>query len=106
MSVTVYGASDDLIEVEGDISEEFNALGNFGDGEDDGGILAFDDGNVLRVTYTSEGVWRITPTYFGKGAVTIVPAVSADDEDYSDRATIDGQLRWVVFGSQFAKASA
>ncbi len=106
MSVTVYGASDDLVEVEGDIREEFNALGNL-DQEDDGGggYLAFDDGNVLKIVYTADGVWRITPVALGKGEVTIKQAVSSDD-DYSDRATIDGQLRWVSFGSAVAVSRA
>lgn len=95
MGVTIYGASDDLIEIEGDIREEFNALGGF---------LAFNDGNVLRIDYTGEGIWRITPTSYGKGEVVIEQAVSSDDDNYSDRATIEGQLKWVVFGEYFVKA--
>ncbi len=52
--VIVYGASDDLIEVEGAIREEFTANR---DGE--ANLLAFSDGTLLEVTYTDAGIWRI-----------------------------------------------
>lgn len=99
MSVTVYGASDDLIEVEGDISEEYNAW------QADGKVLAFSDGTVLRISYTREGIWRIVPLARGEGLLEITQAVSADDERYSDRATIDGaRISWCVYGQQFTAA--
>ncbi len=97
--ITIYGASDDLIEVEGDIDEEFNALG-----DEAPQLLAFSDGNVLRIVYSGTGVWRISPVVYGSGEVTIVQAPEDDDGNYSDRATIDGQLQWVVFGSAFARS--
>ena len=56
--ITVYGASDDLIEIEGDISEEFNYPYN---ADDKGVLLAFSDGTLARIKYDSGGMWRITP---------------------------------------------
>jgi hypothetical protein len=98
MSLTIYGASDDLIEVDGDISEEFAYLGedrhpNSGDGD----LLAFSDGTVLRITYTASGVWRIAPVVRGSADLKIDQAPEDDDDNYTDRATLSGAV-WVVHG--------
>ena len=56
MLLIIYGASDDLIEIEGDINEEFNAI--------DGGVLRIDsDDDWMEVdcTYDAEGRWLISP---------------------------------------------
>lgn len=97
MSVTVYGASDDLIEVEGAINEEFT-LGN----DETGDLLAFSNGVVLRVAYTSDGVWRVTPLA-GGSRVTVEFAEGPDSDNYSDRATLTEDPAWVVHGVAWAK---
>lgn len=94
MSITVYGASDDLIEVDGDIYEEFNPQG------DEPSLLAFSDGTVLRVVFDQDGIWRITPVV--SGTATLTHAFGQDDREHSDKATLDGDVRWVVFGSAMA----
>jgi hypothetical protein len=99
VSVTIYGASDDLIELEGDIREEFNALDL-----DDGALLAFSDGTVLRIGYSDNGVWRISPVV-SVGHVSIDQAPEDDEDNYSDRAILTGPIKWVVFGSAIGKAS-
>lgn len=103
MPVTVYGASDDLIEIEGDVTEEFNALEGLDEAGDksDGGFLAFSNGIVLRVRYT-DGIWRISPVKLNPevGDVVIVQAIEGDSDDYTDRATVPGTVDWVVFGSR------
>ena len=59
----VYGASDDLIEFEGELRGE---VGAYGAGDDDnllGVLLAFSDGTVAAVRYGKPGlggVWAIT----------------------------------------------
>lgn len=94
MTVTVRGASDDLIEIEGDLNEEFS-------GGDEPRFLAFSDGTVLTVTYGGEGFWRInqrrkgTAKYDKKEATDIV-------DDYSDTVTLTG-VSWVVCGDRFEK---
>lgn len=97
MSVTVHGASDDLIEVAGDVLEEFTYREP---DEDDatGNVLAFSDGTVLRISYSATGVWRIAPVAQGSAPLRIEHADEGDDENYSDRATLDGEIRWVVHG--------
>lgn len=97
-SITVYGASDDLIELDGAISEEFPFL----DRDDRGDLVAFSDGTILRVAFSASGVWRITPVVEGVGTLTIVQAPEEDDDNYSDRATLevpdDGRRLWAVHG--------
>lgn len=105
--VVVYGASDDLIEVEGVVTEEFSATDiNLGDGEATGRILAFSDGTVLEVLYGqgTEAFWRIRRLAIGTAKYELV---EADDEEtnYSDRATLTGDdLKWVIGGDMWAKA--
>lgn len=100
MSLIVYGASDDLVEVEGDVREEFNP----GDGPS---YLAVSDGTVLRITY--DGRWRIDRVAEGAAEFQHDPA-TADDGDpredgspcYSDRVILSGVLvKWVVFGDRY-----
>jgi hypothetical protein len=88
--IKVYGASDDLVEVEGDIEEEFSY-----DGEKPG-YLGFSDGTVLRISY--DGVWHINLAIKGSSAFTHTPAEGEDTDNYSDVVTLDGAMKWVVFG--------
>lgn len=102
-TLTVYGASDDLIVVEGDINEEFYlGLSNGAD------LLAFSDGTLLRIVFTNvgDGVWRITPVAQGAAEVVIVQAPEDDDENYSDRATLTGDIAWVAHAINHANVSA
>jgi hypothetical protein len=100
MTTSIYGASDDLIEIDGAISEEFNP-------GDEPSYLGFSNGVVLKVTYDDEGIWRIQPRA-NAHLVTIDFALGADADrrddgssGYSDRATIGGDISWVVFGDRF-----
>jgi hypothetical protein len=92
VSATIYGASDDLIEVEGDIREEFYAV-------DGPNYLAFSNGTLLSVVYDDDGMWRIR-CLSGAASVTL-----ADDPDtnYSDRADVPGDLLWVAQATGYAK---
>lgn len=91
--VTVYGASDDLIEVEGDLREEFNAID-----QDEPQYLAFSDGTVLSIQYTDEGLWRVNRRVAGSAVYSKAEATNPDG-DYSDRVTLEGDnLTWAVYG--------
>lgn len=95
-TVTIYGASDDLIEIEGEIREEFTPLG---DGDET--FMAFSDGTVLSIEYMNSGIWRIH--LVRKGSAHYDKTEGTDPEgDYSDRVTLTGDIRWVVAGA-FAK---
>lgn len=101
--VEICGASDDLIEIDGDISEEFNPPYESDDG--DMGLLAFSDGTVLNVVYGNEGIWRLSPVHHGTAVYEITQGTDAHD-DYTDRVTLTGDIEWVVLGSQMAKAKS
>lgn len=101
MVVTIYGSSDDLIEIDGDIREEFPYVER-GIGQMAGDLLAFSDGTVLRIEYTDAGVWRLTRVARGTAALVIEQAVEADAKSYSDRATLTGEVSWVVQGISYA----
>jgi hypothetical protein len=100
VSITVYGASDDLIEIDGDISEEFGYRNEDGLG-DKGDLLAFSDGTILRIHYTQSGMWRITPVVGGSATLRIEQAPEGDEDNYSDKAELSGAV-WVVQGVDYA----
>lgn len=86
MNVIVYGASDDLIEVECPLfNEEFSATSTAPNGD----LLAFSNGSVLRIRYDASGIWRITPVVDPESYWSIKHAPEGDEDNYSDEATCD-----------------
>lgn len=98
-TVTIHGQSDDLIEIEGDIEQEFMSAY-----EDDEILLIFSDGTVLRVKYDKGGVWRITKVVEGAATMTKVEAPEDDEDNYSDRVTLVGDLQWVAYAHDITYA--
>lgn len=88
MQTKIYGASDDLIELEGQISEEFNG------GGDEGDILAFSDGTLLEVLYDKDGIWRIKQ--LAAGTCVFAHKAGSVKDDTPDEAVLTGDLKWVV----------
>ncbi len=105
MTTTIYGASDDLIEVEGACSEEFSVY-NKCENETPAAYLACSDGTLLKVKY--DGQWRFHLMKQGSAAYSKEEATdeagSRPDGKpaYSDVVTLDGDVRWVVFTTQAA----
>jgi hypothetical protein len=91
--ITVYGSSDDLIEVEGALEEEFT----YHDRER-GDLLAFSNGVVVRVYFDTDGVWRVVPIARAD-LLTIAQAPADDPDNYTDRATLTEPATWVVHGT-------
>jgi hypothetical protein len=98
-TIKVGGHSDDIICVEGDTYEEFYP------DDDKPGYLSFGDGTVLSVRYGNDGFWRINRLVEGMAEFTKVEATDLDEE-YSDVATLTGDLKWLVFGSHFERIKA
>lgn len=94
-TVTVYGASDDLIELEGDIRDEISPNNNE---EDNPTKLAFSDGTVLSVVYDKDGCWRVNRVAEGTAKMKKVEAEGPDTDNYTDRVTLTGDISWVVAG--------
>lgn len=96
--ITVYGASDDLIEVTGDITEEWNCYG------DDEAIVAFSNGTVLGLSLGSDDIWRIRALVNPEPELlTITPVPPGEDNNFSDRAELRADCDWVVYGSGLAE---
>lgn len=66
--IRITGASDDLIEIEGDIREEFNVYLE----DDEERFLAISDGTLFRVVYDKDGIWRFTQIAKGSSKITKV----------------------------------
>lgn len=98
--IDIYGASDDLIEIEGDVREEFP----FPISGDDVALIGTSNGALVKITYANSGVWRITPVA-GLHLIKIEQAPEDDDDNYSDHAVIDGDVLWVLCGAEYATRS-
>lgn len=96
MSTKVYGASDDLIEIDGDIYEEFGRYNSEGD------YLAFSDGTVLYMVYDGDGIWRIK--VICKGELFERKEEGDVFKDTNDIAYFKDGLKWCVVGKEMAKA--
>lgn len=95
--IRIYGASDDLIEIHSDDesvfkSEEFYVENATGDGY----VLALSDGTVLAINFDRFGTWRIVPIFSGYALSHIK---YADIDEDSDIATLESDIKWVVFGT-------
>ena len=89
----VYGASDDLIEGEGDITFEISCI------EPNGRMLAFSDGTLLEVK--CDGCWRFDVRAIGtSNPQKTFTAESSDDDNYSDIIEFSGPIKWAVFGER------
>jgi hypothetical protein len=98
--VIVYGASDDLIEVEGDICAEFYAAA-----DDTPTLLGFSDGTVLKVAYDDEGIWRVNRVAVGSAEYQKTEATDPDG-DYTDRVQLTGCIHsWVLQGTMLHRAT-
>ena len=98
MGIKIYGASDDLIEIEGDIREEFNW---FPDDENEKRLLAVSDGTLLRVWYDENGIWRLNRIAAGNSHFSKVEGDAV--EDTPDIVELNGVvIKWVVLAEQSA----
>jgi hypothetical protein len=96
--INIRGHSDDIIICDGDLHEEFYP-------SNQGGYLGFSDGTLVRVMYDHEGCWRISRVVRGQGWFTITK-IGDPDNDYSDHVTLQGDIRWVVFGERMERVKA
>lgn len=88
----IYGASDDCIEVDGEISEEWN---------DDSGVLAFSDGTLLSIRYNEHGIWQVFRLASGTAEYSHVQPDPDDEDNYSEVAILRSEtpFSWVVFAA-------
>jgi hypothetical protein len=96
--IKIFGSSDDLICIEGDISEEFNHY------EPEHVYIFVSDGTVLSASYgqRNNGFWRFAPIHKGTAKYEKEEATGEEGE-YSDVVTLTGDIHWVGFGQELAK---
>lgn len=88
----IYGASDDLLEIEGQLSEELNPS------SDKKNLLALSDGTLLEIWYDDDGIWRIRS--LAKGACEQRFTQGSVDKDEPDRLELVGNLKWCMLGER------
>lgn len=87
--VKVYGASDDLVEIEGSIYKE-NEIGCYNQDV----IIKFCDGTVIKIGYPKKdkAVWFIDVENAGGAYKELHYCNNEDDEIYSDILEIDAEI--------------
>ncbi len=88
--VKVYGASDDLVEIEGSAFKE-DEIGCF----DKDVRIRFMDGTIIRVGYPKDGlaIWWVEVEKEGTAAHTLTICEDEDAKTYSDIFEIDAEVK-------------
>lgn len=86
MSTIIYGRSDDLIEIEGDIYDEIGCYGT--DIRERGVLIVGSDGTAIEVKYAKGGmaIWGISLLRQGPLFERIEPCTDEEATPYSDIA--------------------
>lgn len=88
----IYGASDDLIELEGNVTEEVYVPSG------EVVYIAFSDSTLVRVHYGNDGLWTIRVVEVGLSCYELFTATEPASDQYSDRLTLYGDIQWAVVG--------
>ena len=86
--LTVTGYSDDLIEIEGDITEEIDVPYN-----DQNGYIAFSDGTLLKVVY--DGLWRFF--IVNQGPLFDHKVDGIEEDDTFDIVHFKTGIKWLLY---------
>jgi len=108
MFTRIYGASDDLIEIDGQINDEVEAYSA------ERKPIKFKTSLGTKGTILYNGEWKITIVEEGSDFVKVIPSIGDDYDDkhteentndvpsYSDVLILSGDLEWVkVKGEKF-----
>lgn len=101
MATKVYGASDDLVEFEGDVSGEVGCYGT--DDNERGVLIVCNDGTLLEVKYGKggRGIWAVTVLKKGELLDRVEPCEDADAEIYSDVAIFNDGLKFAYAAKEW-----
>lgn len=102
----IYGASDDLIEVDGGkAGGEVNCYGT--DESERGVLMVCSDGTMLEVKYGKggQGIWSVTLIKKGTAFVGIEQCDSEDASPHSDVASFSEPLAWCYAATTWEKVS-
>ena len=108
MKTKIYGASDDLIEIDGEITDEVGCYGHIRPIN-----ISASDGTIATIVY--DGEWKIKVKTKGTKFLKIVDSVGDDfdidhtDDDakgctsYSDVLVFDSAIEWIKIGRKTIK---
>jgi len=91
MSTEIYGASDDLIEFDGEMSGEH---GSYNTSEERPCAVFLSDGTVLAIHYGDTGVWKIVVREKGSLFDKLEICTDPEAKRYSDTAHFRAGLKW------------
>ena len=103
MVTRIYGASDDLIEFDGDVCGE---AGNYGtDEEEHGELVILSDGTLLDAKYgkADMAVWGITVIKEGTLFDRLETCADEDADPHSDVAYFKDGLKWAYAASEWGR---
>lgn len=103
MTTKVYGASDDLLEFDGDVSGEVSCYGT--DEQPHGVLLVFSDGTVLEAKYGKAhlGIWSLSVIQRGVCLNTVTECTDEDARPHSDVAEFFTGLKWCIQATEWKK---
>ena len=103
MTTKIYGASDDLIECEGDV---YGEVGDYGtDEREKGDLVICNDGTLLEIKYgkADMAIWGITLIKDGSLFNRIEPCNDEDAKIHSDIAFFKDGLKWAYVATEWEK---
>lgn len=94
MATKVYGASDDLVEFDGDFRGEVGCWGT--DDRERGVLVVLSDGTILEVKYgkNDAAIWGVKLLKKGTLYVGIEQCDNEDANPHSDVATFGDGIKW------------
>jgi hypothetical protein len=100
---TVYGASDDLIVLEGEVTSEINFIA-IGLGKK-GCLLIFSDGTILEAAFgkADRGIWRVSLVERGSLFDVIDVCIEEDASPHSDVAHFKDGLKWAYAAHEWER---
>lgn len=102
--VKVWGTSDDLVEIEGDIRNEFGCYGT--DDSEHGVLVVASDGTAIEVQYGKggKGIWEIKPLKIGPLFDRIEYCTDEEATPYSDVCHFKDGIKWMYAAKEWEEA--
>ena len=107
--IKIYGASDDLIEIEGKISEEIGCYSTRNIKK----TITASDGTIAKIHYNKDGIWQIDMVKAGTSFLEKIFSVGDDNKlfcfnaigcsSYSDVLILDNEIEWIKIGKRLIK---
>ena len=103
MATKIYGCSDDLCEIKGDVTGEISCYGT--DDQEQGLLVMCSDGTILEVRYgkAGMGIWAIMPISQGSLFERMDYCANEEADPYSDVAHFKDGLKWAYAATEWQK---